>query len=142
MGNTSSEVFVDTSLFKALVDPSDEFHKQAISLWDKLEAEGAILTTSNYVLDESFTLIRARCGVEAVEKFRQSLLSSTFVLKIVRVTVVDEANAWEWFLKDWSKLSFTDCVSFAIMDRLHLVRAGTFDKHFARAGFRQEEVPN
>lgn len=139
MTNASGEVFIDTSLFKALVDPSDEFHKQAISLWDKLEVEGATLTTSNYVLDESFTLIRARCGVETVEKFRQSLLTSTFVLKIVRVTVSDEANAWKWFLKDWSKLSFTDCVSFVIMRRLHVVRAGTFDKHFVRAGFRQEE---
>lgn len=131
-----SKVFVDTSMFKALVDERDEFHKSAVSIWKKLEQEKVTLVTSNYILDEAFTLIRAKCGVIITDEFRRNLLSSTIVLKIIRVTVADESNAWKWFLNDWSNLSFTDCVSFALMERLGLEHVATFDQHFSRAGFK------
>ena len=90
--------------------------------------------TSNYVLDESFTLIRARSGIDIVQYFR-TVLAASPELAIVRVTVSDEANAWNWFTKDWSSLSFTDCVSFALMKRLKITSVVTFDQHFTRAGF-------
>ena len=51
------------------------------------------------------------------------------------IDVADEAQAWKWFLNDWSKLSFTDCVSFAVMKRLDIARAATFDEHFNQARF-------
>ena len=133
MNNLS--VFVDTGMFKALVDAKDEFHNQAKLIWAKLARENTLLVTSNYILDESFTLIRSRCGIKTVEKFRESLLESTLALTIVRVTVEDENSAWKWFLYDWEKLSFTDCVSFAIMKRLRITRAATFDKDFEKPEF-------
>lgn len=138
----SRSIFIDSSFFKAIIDPQDDFHIDSQNIWKKLEKERTTLVTSNYVLDESFTLIRIRCGLKVVDRFRKDLVESAQFFKIVRATIADEANAWEWFLKDWSKLSFTDCVSFAIMKRLNLVWAGTFDKHFVRAGFMQEEKTN
>jgi len=139
MSRSAPSIFIDSSFFKAIIDSKDEFHKDSQIIWEKLEKERTTLVTSNYVLDESFTLIRIRCGLKVVDRFRKDLAESAQFLKIVRATVADEANAWKWFLKDWSKLSFTDCVSFAIMERLHLIRACTFDGHFARAGFLQEK---
>ena len=97
------------------------------------------LVTSNYVLDETFTLLRARLGVKTADTFRQSLIQSTQAVKIIRVSVADEAQAWQWFGKDWTKLSFTDCVSFALMRRLRIARVVSFDEHFRRAGLRIEE---
>lgn len=129
-------VFVDTSGFKAVIDPNDDFHLRAIKIWRKLKEQKAILVTSNYILDETFTLLRARCGLKTVLKFKEALFKSSQTIKIVRVTVADEALAWKWFVKSWSKLSFTDCVSFALMDRLDIKKAVTFDEHFARAGLR------
>lgn len=130
-------VFVDTSGFKALVDSKDEFHMRIKPIWQHLSQEDIDLVTSNYILDESFTLIRDRCGVKIVEKFRDILAKSPN-LKIIRVSLADEAKAWNWFTKDWSKLSFTDCVSFALMKRLSIKRVATFDNHFPRAGFKIE----
>ncbi len=131
-------VFLDTSFFKAAIDPKDDFYTAAKRILDKLQKEKVTLVTSNYVLDESFTLVRKRCGRDLVDKFRKDLSESGLVVTIVRVTVADEAGAWEWFLLDWSDLSFTDCVSFAVMKRLNLARVATFDKHFERAGFKIE----
>ena len=133
--NKPNIVFVDTSFFKGLLDASDSFHQKAKKAWQKLKEENTAIITSNYVLDESFTLIRLRCGIKIVHQFRDDIIKSSHVMKIMRVTVTDEAQAWKWFLKDWSKLSFTDCVSFALMKRLDIQRAATFDEHFKRAGF-------
>lgn len=134
----SNLVFVDTSMFKALVDEKDDFYKQAIKIWQKLKAEKTQLLTSNYILDETFTLLRQGRGKEVVDQFRKSL-SKVYEIKIIRITVADEARAWEWFLNEWSKLSFTDCVSFAMMKRLKLLRVATFDKDFQKAKFQIEK---
>ncbi|MBU0569324.1 PIN domain-containing protein [Patescibacteria group bacterium] len=130
-----NEIFIDTSWFKALLDEKDEFHKQALSIFSKLEKDPQTLVTTNYVLDESFTLMRVKCGLERAKQLRDKLVEMGTILKIVRVTTADDVNAWEWFLKEWNKLSFTDCTSFAVMKRLGLKKVATFDGHFSRAGF-------
>lgn len=132
-----SVVFVDTSGFKALVDTGDEFHASAVKTWSSLARIGVTLVTSNYILDECYTLIRVRCGVDVVREFRELLAASGKELRVVRVTLVDELSAWDWFENDWSKLSFTDCTSFAIMKRLGLTKFFGFDAHFERVGFEK-----
>ena len=133
--NKPNVVFVDTSFFKGLIDVRDDFHQQAKDSWQRLKEENATIITSNYVLDESFTLIRVKCGIKFVEQFRDYIIKSSHVVKIMRVTVADESEAWKWFFNNWSKLSFTDCVSFAMIKRLDIARVATFDEHFKRAGF-------
>ena len=140
MTANKEEIFIDTSGFKALIDNKDEFHKEAVEIWKKLEREEIIIVTSNYVFDETFTLLRAKCGIEIVLEFRNYLVKSAPVLKIQRVTSRDEASAWNWFIKDCSKLSFTDCVSFGLTRRLNIKRVVSFDDHFKQAGFSIERI--
>lgn len=132
----SNFVFADTSFFKAYIDQQDIFHPQALKILQKLKKTGVILITSNYILDEIFTLLRVKCGLDLAMDFKAVLEEFETDLKIVRVLAKDEASAWEWFVKDWSKLSFTDCVSFALMERLSLQVAAAFDEHFKKAGFK------
>lgn len=127
-------VFVDTSMFYALVNPNDEFHSQAKDSWERLQSQKNVLVTSNYILDETFTIIRSKRGIKVLDEFRKNL-AGEYKLKIIRVIVQDEAAAWDWLLLDWSDLSFTDCVSFAIMKRVGIKKAASFDNHFKRAGF-------
>lgn len=132
---SKSNVFIDTSFFKAILDEKDEFYSRAVKIWEKLKEENAELATSNFIMDEVFTLIRKRRGVKKLTEFRQFLIDNATGIKIFRVTAADEAEAWNWMLKDWADLSFTDCVSFAVMKRVEIERAATFDTHFERAGF-------
>lgn len=129
-------VFLDSSFFKGLVDPKDDFYQKAAVIWLKLRDKTKNLVTSNYIVDETLTLLRSRCNLETALKLRVLLEENSHIIKIVRVTVADEGDAWQWFVKDWSKLSFTDCVSFALMKRLGITRAAAFDEHFKRAGFK------
>ncbi len=133
----NKQVFIDTSMFKALVDEKDDFYSSAVTIWERLKKEGDLLITSNYILDETFTLLRLRRGIAVADAFRRNLVDNK-EFKIVRVTVADEADAWKWFLRDWSKLSFTDCVSFALMKRRKITRVATFDDDFKKAGFQVE----
>lgn len=121
-------------MFYALVNENDRFHKQATQIWKKQKLQKVKLLTSNYILDETFTLIRQRRGRKVLDEFRKSLLK-IYEVKIIRVTVADEAGAWDFILNDWADLSFTDCVSFAMMQRLEIKKALSFDEHFKRAGF-------
>lgn len=130
-----NNVFVDTSFFKAQIDNKDDFHEKAQLILQGLEKSNITLITSNYVLDETYTVIRVKCNKELVRDFLRVLDEFETGMKIIRVVSGDEEKAWNWFWNDWSKLSFTDCVSFAIMKKLGIQRVAAFDSHFERAGF-------
>ncbi|KKS98211.1 MAG: PilT domain-containing protein [Candidatus Gottesmanbacteria bacterium GW2011_GWA2_43_14] len=130
-----NSVFIDSSFFKALIDEDDDFYISALAIYQKLINEKALLITTNFILDETLTLIRSKAGLEKVLSFRETILDMRSVLKIVRVLASDESGAWKWFTENWSRLSFTDCTSFAVMKRLAIDRAATFDSHFSKAGF-------
>lgn len=139
MGNETKDVFLDSSFFKALVDVHDDFNPPASDLWSRFRESGIKLITSNFILDETLTLIRKRCGLVVALEFRDRLSQGFKKMRIARIGLIDETEAWSWFEKDWSDPSFTDCTSFALMRRLGLERVATFDKHFARAGFKIEK---
>lgn len=131
----NNRLFVDTSWFKAFVDRRDDFHQQAVLQFNKIENDKLQLVTTNFILDEAYTLIRKRVSKLESFKFRELISGLTGVLSLIRVTPKDENDAWSWFENDWSDLSFTDSTSFAVMKRLGLKDVATFDEHFARAGF-------
>lgn len=133
---TSKNVFVDTSFFKALSDINDDFHDDSVNILEKTKPGEIEFITTNFILDETFTLIRTKCGYEDSIEFHDGLSKNFEGLSIVRVELDDEILAWEYFLNPWSKLSFTDCTCFAVMKRLGLEYAATFDNHFAKAGFK------
>jgi hypothetical protein len=120
-------IFVDTGAWYALVDKDDADHTAAVIF---LAANTTPLITTNAVFSETITLIRYRIGHEAARIFGQKLKESTFV-RMVAVTPADEDRAWEIFTKYQDQdFSFTDCTSFAVMQRMKLATAFAFDRHF------------
>lgn len=130
-----NKIFVDSSFFFALLIDNDKFHKEAQTLFQLFKKNQNELIVSNFVLDETYTLLRAKRGLPQALKLRDTIESSDLFFSITRVTKKDEDSVWNWFEKDWSKLSYTDCTSFAVMSRLGLTDVATFDDHFTRAGF-------
>lgn len=129
-------VFVDTCAFQAIWDAQDQFHAQAVDIWQRLLSSKLELITNSYILDETFTLMRSRQGIIAVDIFRKMLENPASRITIKRVTIEDEQDAWQWFMRDFNRLSFTDAVSFAMMFRLGITEVFTFDHHFEQAGFQ------
>jgi predicted nucleic acid-binding protein len=92
------------------------------------------LITSDYVLDESYTIIRHRAGHPIAVQFGDALRESQLI-QIEYVTPEIIKGAWKLF-KTFADhdFSFTDCTIFALMERLHINTAFTFDTHFKEYG--------
>jgi len=126
-------LFIDTSAFMALEDESDREHQRAVSYREEIRRNKTpfrALYTSNYVLDEVLTLLRLKLGHRAAVSFGDDLKSSK-VVRVLPVTTEIEERAWQIFKKCGDKdFSFTDCTSFALMEKEAISTAFTFDDHF------------
>ena len=60
----SKSVFADTSFFFALVAKRDPAHHAAVDAYAKLLRAGAQLFTTDYVVDETLTLTKARINAQ------------------------------------------------------------------------------
>lgn len=128
-------IFVDTSAWLALNDKTDQYHSKAAAKSGEIRRQRIALVTSEYIIDESITLIRYRVSHKAAVVFGDSLFNSSIV-RIIDVTKEERLRAWETFKQyDDKELSFTDCTSFVLMKKLKLHKAFTFDEHFKRMGF-------
>jgi hypothetical protein len=128
-------IFVDTGAFLARYISKDQLHAKATRAWKELEKARSPLCTSSFVLDETFTLLARRASY-AFATGRAETVYASKVLTILRPDEADESAALVFFRKlADQEVSFTDCVSFALMRRHRLTRAFTFDRHFRDAGF-------
>lgn len=130
------QVFVDTGAWKALYDKDDALHDLAVQTSLNLKAQKAAFVTSNFICDETITLLRVKTGHEPATKFGDNLWGSR-IINIVHVAREIENQAWEIFKKYSDKsFSFTDCTSFVVMQQLEITQAFTFDSHFRQFGFQ------
>ena len=128
-------LFVDTSAWLALNNKNDQHHDEAVSKITKVRQQKIQLVTSEYVFNESVTIIRYRISHRAAVAFGDALISSN-VASIEDITDEERLKAWVLFKKYRDKdLSFTDCTSFALMVKLKLQKAFSFDNHFKQVGF-------
>jgi predicted nucleic acid-binding protein len=119
-------MFVDTSAWYAGIVPTDpQYHVVRRTL-----ASGGRLVTTDYVLDETLTLLKARGHVDRARRFGTRILEG----KAARLEFISERDiqqAWLVFTtfrdKAWS---FTDCTSFIVMKRLTITQALALDEHF------------
>jgi predicted nucleic acid-binding protein len=128
-------IFVDTGAFLGWFCPNDQHHDAACKSWADLNARPQKLVTSNFVIDETITLLGRRTSHQYAADRAEDIFSSN-VLHIIQTEERHQAVAVALFRKfaDQS-ISFTDCVSFAMMAELEISEAFTFDHHFRIAGF-------
>ena len=126
------QVLVDSGGWYAVADKRDPDHGRAVSF---LKSNSLPLITTNFIFDEAITLMRSRMGWQVAVDFGKKLLSGG-VVTIAEVRKEDEERAWEIFLRFKDQdFSYTDCTSFAVMERLRLETAFTFDEHFRTMKF-------
>lgn len=131
-------IFIDTGAFLARFIERDQYHDAAVKHWQKLQQDHRRCYTSNFVLDETVTLLARRTTYPFAAARAKNLYDSK-LLSILRPDQDDELAAVEFFQKYADqKVSFTDCVSFVLMTKLRIKCAFSFDRHFAMAGFSVE----
>lgn len=124
-------IFVDTGAWYASTVPDDVNHEKA-QQW--LNANTQPLLTTDYVIDETLTLLKVRGYAPQALDLGESLFAGELA-DIILITEDDIQQAWQTFRqfrdKDWS---FTDCTSKVVMERLQAMQAFSFDHHFRQFG--------
>lgn len=132
--------FVDTSFWCALYNASDNHHRKANSIWKALVGKPVLLYTSDYVFDETTTLIGRKIDRQHAIVFGETLLHSK-VLSILQVHDGCFSKSWVVFKEYGDKdFSFTDCTSFTLMQTNGIKQALAFDRHFTQMGFSVNHI--
>src|SRR5487761_735890 len=140
-----SRAFVDSGAYLALLNENEQRHRDAATILESLTTNRYRQFTTNAILFEGHALILSRLGIAVASQFVQEIRESRTV--IVRVSADDEVRAEEILFRYSDKdISFTDALSFSVMERLHIAEAFTFDQHFAQYGFHalweREDLPS
>lgn len=141
LADDSNICFVDTSALIALAFTGDQNHLEARRAYDQLRFSNVLFVTTYFVFAETMIYLRRRASVETAIAEGELLLKSPQVL-IVEASPELHATGWHIFKKylDWKDVSYTDCLSFALMDEMGITRAFTFDSDFRIYGF--SVIPN
>ena len=128
-------VFVDTGGWMACADRADPAHVACTAARDATLEAGRILITTDFVVDETLTLIRFRLGLAAANVWWRQIDGSAR-LRWERIENERFERARNLFFEYRDKdLSFTDCTSIALMRELKLTTVITTDRHFQQVGF-------
>jgi len=128
-------LFVDTAGWMSMADRRDRLYKDAVQARDGWLERGGILVTTDYVVDETLTLIRMRLGLDAAENWWEQVSESPrLLLEWINGERAEKARGWFFRWRD-KTFSFTDCTSFVVMRELRLKKVLTGDRHFIEAGF-------
>jgi hypothetical protein len=130
------KVFFDTWGWVAIAHKEDNRHADAVPFYKSYLLKKGIPITTDYVLAETVTLLRAK--THGVGVFVDALLSAAKDGKII-IERINEAR-WEkaWILskkyQDKPDISFVDFTSFVVMKEAGISEALTADKHYEDVG--------
>lgn len=121
----------DTGVAVALVNKRDQWHAAAKKRLRLLQRGRGRLVLTNFLVGEIYALLLSRLRGAVARRWLE-----TNDVAVERVTEGDELRAKALLLRYTDKdFSYVDATSFAIMERLDLRTAFTFDAHFAQYGF-------
>ena len=130
------ETFIDTSGIYSILVRRDRMHERAAAFMAQAARDRKRFVTTDYVLDESVTLLKVRGLGRLVAPLFESIDAST-AIRIEWTTPERFRETRAFCLRHSDKAwSFTDCLSFVVMRDHDVPAALTSDVHYEQAGFR------
>jgi predicted nucleic acid-binding protein len=136
------KLFIDTWGWICLFNVQENRHEEAAAYYRQIRNQGYEVYTSDYVLDETFTLLFRRIpfdkAVAGLEKINEA--ADTGYLLVQRVNEKRFKNAQDLRCQydDKPFISFTDFTSMVLMEELDINFIMTEDDHFSyvESGFK------
>jgi predicted nucleic acid-binding protein len=129
-----TSLFIDTGAWYALFNQRDMHHQRARAFFEGLKNQRIRLFTSDYIFDETLTLLRYHAGYQMARQFGEHFRRSKVICEGVTPEVRE--SAWQIFCDyEDQAFSFTDCTSFALMRMKNIQDVFAFDAHFQICGF-------
>lgn len=129
-------VLVDSGVWIALVRATDGHHTDADRLLRQATRDRVQLLTTNLIVAEVHRFLLFHIGIQPAAIFLDRLQASPLlVMEFVTAAQHKAARGWLAKLSD-QVITYTDAVSFAVMESARCTAAMSFDHDFVTAGFR------
>ncbi len=132
-------IFFDTWGWVAIANKNDKHHKGVFEFYKDYLLSGGLSITSDYILSETFTLLKSRTNIDGVIQFGEGIIQAISSSKIIleNITPPRWREAWDLLKKfrDRPKISFCDFSSLVVMRESGIKEVLTNDDHFEQVGF-------
>ena len=141
----ANSLFIDTWGWLALRDRRELRHVAVAELYTRHRVQGGSVYTTDYALDETFTLLFKRLPfVQARDSIRgidQAVEQGYLFLERITPARFESAKLLRLKFDDKPDISFTDLTTMVVMEELGITRIMTADAHFTHVGLGFQCVP-
>jgi len=138
-------VFIDTWGWVVIHNKREPRHSEVDALYRKCRLNGGSIYTTDYVLDETFTLLFRRLPLSLAEEsvllLDEAIRQGYLNLEWVFAERFEEAKELRSRFRDKPKISFTDLTSMVVMKELEVTSILTDDDDFTQVGMGFEKMP-
>ncbi len=131
-------VFIDTWGWINIFNRKERHHQEVSQLYRNLRQKRGIIVTTDYILDEVYTLLFKRVPVDnakkAVEIISTAIESGYISLVWITPERFNIAQKLRIKFHDKPDISFTDITSITVMQELEISEIITGDAHFTHVG--------
>ena len=131
-------LFMDTWGWLTLYDRRETRHQDVAQFYQRFRSTGGQLYTTDYVLDETLTLLFARLPFsqarEAMEFIERAVREGYLQLEWISPDRFERARSLRLKFQDKPRISFTDLTSMVVMEELGVLAILTGDAHFLHVG--------
>jgi predicted nucleic acid-binding protein len=138
-------LFVDTWGWIVLFNRREWRHTEVETYFQRFQERGNIAYTTDYVLDETLTLLFKRLpfskAKESLELLELAIHEGYLRLEWITPHRFEQAKTLRLKFQDKPGISFTDLTSMAVMDELGISDVLTADAHFIKVGMGFQIMP-
>ena len=140
------KVLIDTWGWISLYNKSEKKHTEVKNWYHGFRKQGGILYTTDYVLDETFTLLFRRTpfdlAAEAMTKIDNAIEKGYLILERITPDRFEKTKKLRLKYIDKNLISFTDLTSVIVMIEKEIETILSEDDHFAylEGGFQQTQL--
>lgn len=140
-----AKLLVDTWGWLTLRDKREAKHQIVANFYNDFRLQGGLVYTTDYVLDETFTLLYRRLIISQAQESLELLVSAVKKGDINFLFITPERFNETVSLRikfdDKPRISFTDLSSMVVMEELAIFKILTSDAHFTHVGKGFQIVP-
>lgn len=127
-----TKLFIDTGAWIALIVSKDQYHQAAAEYYRHLNPATQRISSS-HVISETYTWLRYKSGFAYASRFiatiRQASANDSLTVVQDDIDLIERAEQLLFHYPD-QKLSYTDALSMAIIEREKITQVFGFDHHF------------
>ena len=139
------KLLIDTWGWLTLRDRREDLHKDAKEIYKIYREQEATIYTTDYILDETFTLIFKRLSKDlaysSLDGIEQAIADGFINLTWIDETRFNAAKQLRGKFVDKPNISFTDLTSMVVMEELSITKILTNDDHFLYVGKNFDSLP-